>query len=111
MRTLYNILFLIFFTLSSPYYFWRMRRRGNWREGFRQRFGRYDNKLKQAITNRHILWMHAVSVGEMNVCTQVIRASNRACPTSRSSSPPPPPPAWRACKNASQAHRQDLLSH
>ena len=51
-----------------------MWRRGNWQSGFRQRFGRYDNKFKQSITNRHILWMHAVSVGEMNVCAQVIHA-------------------------------------
>jgi 3-deoxy-D-manno-octulosonic-acid transferase len=51
-----------------------MRRRGNWRAGFSQRFGYYDSKLKQAITNRHTLWMHAVSVGEVNVCTQLIRA-------------------------------------
>jgi 3-deoxy-D-manno-octulosonic-acid transferase len=74
MRTLYNILFGIFFVLSSPYYFWRMHRRGNWQHGFAQRFGRYDAKFKQAITNRHVLWMHAVSVGEVNVCTHVIRA-------------------------------------
>ncbi len=51
-----------------------MWRRGNWRTGFGQRFGEYDAKIKQAITNRHVLWMHAVSVGEMNVCMQVIRA-------------------------------------
>lgn len=74
MRILYNILFTIFFVLSSPYYFWRLRRRGNWQSGFRQRFGRYDSKFKQAITNRQILWMHAVSVGEVNICTQLIRA-------------------------------------
>src|SRR5947209_8452867 len=73
-RTLYNILFAIFFALSSPYYFVRMRRRGNWQKGFRQRFGKYDAKFKQAITNRHTLWMHAVSVGEVGVCTQLIRA-------------------------------------
>jgi len=73
-RTLYNILFAIFFILSSPYYFVRMRRRGNWQKGFVERFGRYDTKLKQAITNRDTLWMHAVSVGEVNVCTQLIRA-------------------------------------
>src|SRR5262245_52453779 len=52
----------------------RMHRRGNWRPGFYERFGSYDTKLKQAITNRHVLWMHAVSVGEVNVCTQLIRA-------------------------------------
>ena len=74
MRGLYNILFTFFFVLSSPYYFWRMWRRGNWQTGFGQRFGRYNSKFKQAITNRHTLWMHAVSVGEVNVCTQLIRA-------------------------------------
>jgi 3-deoxy-D-manno-octulosonic-acid transferase len=73
-RVLYNILFTIFFVLSSPYYFMRMRRRGNWTKGFAERFGAYDSKLKQAITNRQVLWMHAVSVGEVNICTQLIRA-------------------------------------
>ena len=73
-RILYNILFTVGFILSAPYYFLRMWRRGNWRKDFGQRFGRYDGKLKQAITNRHTLWIHAVSVGEVNVCTQVIRA-------------------------------------
>src|SRR5262245_47371715 len=51
-----------------------MRRRGNWQKNFSQRFGKYDSKLKQAITNRHVLWTHAVSVGEVNLCTQLIRA-------------------------------------
>jgi 3-deoxy-D-manno-octulosonic-acid transferase len=74
MRTWYNILFNVGFALASPYYFWKMWRRGNWQAGFKQRFGLYDNKIKQAVTNRHVVWMHAVSVGEINVCLQVIRA-------------------------------------
>ena len=74
MRSLYNILFAFFFCLSAPYYFLKMWRRGDWRRGFRQRFGRFDAGFKQALTNRHVLWMHAVSVGEVNVCTQLIRA-------------------------------------
>jgi 3-deoxy-D-manno-octulosonic-acid transferase len=73
-RTLYNILFAIFFWLSSPYYLVRMWRRGNWLAGFLERFGHYDRKLKQALTNRQVLWLHAVSVGEVNLCTQFIRA-------------------------------------
>jgi 3-deoxy-D-manno-octulosonic-acid transferase len=80
MRTVYNILFTIGFVLSSPYYFVRMRRRGNWRDGFRERFGHYDAKFKQAITNRHTLWMHAVSVGEVNLCTQLIRGIEHRMP-------------------------------
>jgi 3-deoxy-D-manno-octulosonic-acid transferase len=73
-RTLYNILFTIFFVLSSPYYFVRMWRRGDWFPGFFQRFGHFDANLKQSLTNRHVLWLHAVSVGEVNLCTQLIRA-------------------------------------
>jgi 3-deoxy-D-manno-octulosonic-acid transferase len=74
MHTVYNILFTIFFWLASPYYFWRMQRRGNWQEGFSQRFGHFDNKIKQSLSNRHVLWLHAVSVGEVGLCTQLIRA-------------------------------------
>jgi 3-deoxy-D-manno-octulosonic-acid transferase len=74
MRTLYNILFTIFFWIASPFYFLKMWRRGAWRRGFAQRFGRYTTKLKQSLTNRHVLWMHAVSVGEVNICIQLIRA-------------------------------------
>lgn len=80
MRALYNILFTVLFVLSSPYYFWRMWRRGNWQAGFAQRFGYYDAKLKQAITNRHVLWMHAVSVGEVSLCTQIIRLMEQRMP-------------------------------
>jgi 3-deoxy-D-manno-octulosonic-acid transferase len=79
-RTLYNILFTVLFVLSSPYYFWRMWRRGNWQPGFGQRFGYYDANLKQAITNRHVLWIHAVSVGEVNLCTQIIRLLEQRMP-------------------------------
>ena len=74
LRNLYSVLFAVFFCLSAPYYFLRMWRRGNWRAGFAQRFGIYDPRIKQALTNRHVLWIHAVSVGEVNICTQLIRA-------------------------------------
>ena len=74
MRAAYNILFTLGFWLASPYYFLRLWRRGNWVAGFGQRFGKFDSKFKQSLTNRHVLWLHAVSVGEVNVCAQLIRA-------------------------------------
>src|SRR5204863_6151943 len=74
MRRIYNILFTLCFWLSSPYYFFKMWRRRGWQHGFSQRFGRFSSKIKQAVTNRHVLWIHAVSVGEVNLCTQLIRA-------------------------------------
>ena len=83
MRTLYNILFTVFFWLSAPYYFLKMWRRGNWRAGFRQRFGHYSVKIKQAVTNRHVFWLHAVSVGEVNLCTHLIRALEPRTPNAK----------------------------
>jgi 3-deoxy-D-manno-octulosonic-acid transferase len=80
MRFCYNLVFTFFFLISAPYYLWKMRRRGNWRAGFAERFGRYDARLKTAITNRHVLWMHAVSVGEVNIATQLIRAIENRFP-------------------------------
>src|SRR4051812_33526321 len=74
MKRLYNIFFTIVFVMSAPYYFLKMWRRGRWKEGFPQRFGRFSSKIKQAVTNRHVLWIHAVSVGEVNICTQLISA-------------------------------------
>ena len=83
LRTLYNIVFLVFFALSSPYYFWRLRRRGNWVAGFGQRFASYDPSIKQALTNRHVVWIHAVSVGEVNLCTQLIQALEPRIPNAK----------------------------
>jgi len=80
MRLLYNILFLGFFSLTAPFYFLKMLRRGNWRQGFGQRFGRYSSKVKQAMTNRHVVWIHAVSVGEVSIATQLIRAMEPRLP-------------------------------
>jgi len=73
-RRIYNLVFTLLFLLSAPFYWLKMVRRGNWREGFSQRFGKYSSKIKQALTNRHVLWLHAVSVGEVNICTQLIAA-------------------------------------
>src|SRR5713101_1986609 len=80
MKRLYNILFTLFVFFSSPYYFLKMWHRGNWVQGFGERIGRFSSKVKQAVTNRHVLWLHAVSVGEVNVATQLIAVLERRLP-------------------------------
>lgn len=82
-RFLYNLGFHIFFLLSAPFYFLKMWKRGNWQPGFGHRFARYDSKFKQALTNRDVLWFHAVSVGEVNICTQLIRAIEPRVPAAK----------------------------
>ncbi len=71
MRLLYNILFPVCFLLSAPYYFWKLWRRGNWRAGFGQRFGRYG-ALTEPLRGKKVLWLHAVSVGEANLAVPLI---------------------------------------
>lgn len=80
MRFLYNLLFNIGFVLSAPWYFVKMYRRGGWKDGFGERFGIYGARLKQSLTNRQVVWFHAVSVGEVNLCTQLIRAMEPQLP-------------------------------
>jgi 3-deoxy-D-manno-octulosonic-acid transferase len=74
---------MLFFALASPYYFWRLRRRGNWITDFGQRFAKYDPSIKQALTNRQILWLHAVSVGEVGLCTHLINALEPRLPNAK----------------------------
>lgn len=81
MRNTYNILFPAFLALSSPYYLLRMWRRGNWRDGFAQRFGRYEDVVGRSVTDRDVFWLHAVSVGEINVCVELVRVLKSLRPT------------------------------
>ena len=69
---LYNLLFPVFFLLSAPYYFWKMWRRGGWQRGFNERFGRIGPAKLEPLTGAQVLWLHAVSVGEVNVSLQLI---------------------------------------
>ncbi len=73
-RLLYNLLFPVFFLVSAPYYFWKMWRRGGWQRGFGERFGRLEAGKLQALSGAKVLWLHAVSVGEVNVSLQLIAA-------------------------------------
>lgn len=72
MRLLYNVLFAVFFGLSALYYFWKMWRRGGWRRGFGERFGDIAPEKLQPLANAKVLWLHAVSVGEVGVCAQLV---------------------------------------
>jgi len=72
-RKLYNILTIAATAVKTPLDWLRFRRRGNWRPLFRQRYGQYDSKFKQSLTNRDAIWIHAESVEEINLCTQIIR--------------------------------------
>ena len=73
MRFLYDLLFAFFFLFSLPCYGFRLWRRGNWRDGFGQRFGLYSAKLTERLQGKRVIWFHAVSVGEVHLCALLVR--------------------------------------
>ena len=63
---LYNLLFALAFIATFPHFLLRMRKRGGYAAHFRQRFGRYAPELESRL-RPGALWLHAVSVGEVQM--------------------------------------------
>jgi 3-deoxy-D-manno-octulosonic-acid transferase len=57
-----------------PGYFVKMIRRGGYREKFGQRLGIYDGELRVRLSTRESTWLHAVSVGEVNIALKLAHA-------------------------------------
>src|SRR5215467_10076293 len=51
-----------------------MIRRGGYREKFGQRLGIYDGSLRDRLSDRRSTWLHAVSVGEVNIALRLANA-------------------------------------
>ena len=103
---LYNALFAVAYLVMVPSFLLRMKRRGGYRARFSDRFGRYPKDVLSALclvpgaegseaeapqaqstkhqalsTNR--IWIHAVSVGEVQVAGQLMRAMRERNPNVR----------------------------
>ncbi|MEI8294088.1 MAG: 3-deoxy-D-manno-octulosonic acid transferase [bacterium] len=80
-RLLYNLLFPVAVLLMLPGFLVRMIRRGKYRHKFAQRFGIYSPGVREKIANTGRVWIHAVSVGEVNIALKLIQALRDADPS------------------------------
>jgi 3-deoxy-D-manno-octulosonic-acid transferase len=67
----YNVAFSTFFLVTGPFFLYRLWRRGKLLPQFEQRFGFYSAKVRARLPSD--LWVHAVSVGEVNIALVLIR--------------------------------------
>src|SRR5262245_47520514 len=73
-RFIYNLFWPIGLLFFLPSYFVKMIRRGGYREKFGQRLGIYDRELRVRLSKQKSTWLHAVSVGEVNIALKLANA-------------------------------------
>ena len=73
-RFIYNLFWPVGLLFFLPGYFMKMVRRGGYRKNFGQRFGMYNRELRVRLLNQRSTWLHAVSVGEVNVALKLANA-------------------------------------
>src|SRR5215471_14747173 len=73
-RFIYNLLWPLGLLIFLPGYIAKMIRRGGYREKFGQRMGIYDGSLRNRLSDRCSTWLHAVSVGEVNIAFKLANA-------------------------------------
>ena len=76
-RFIYNLFWPIGLLFFLPGYLLKMVRRGGYREKFGQRLGIYDHEVRKRLSasrEKRRTWLHAVSVGEVNIALKLANA-------------------------------------
>jgi 3-deoxy-D-manno-octulosonic-acid transferase len=82
MYAVYSALLGIFLLVTLPYWLLQMLRHGKYREGLRERFGAVPARLAES-GGRRVIWVHAVSVGEVVATGGVVEALRGEFPQHR----------------------------
>src|ERR1700733_12774030 len=73
MMVVYSSLLLAVLVLGAPWCLRRVVTSGRYRAGLTGRLGRVPEGLRTAVAGQDVIWLHAVSVGEVMAATQLIR--------------------------------------
>ena len=80
---LYNVALLVTLIVSAPWWLWRMATTHKYREGLLERVGRVPRRLATLFApagERPLIWLHAVSVGEVLAITRLVGTLETALP-------------------------------
>lgn len=79
---LYSLLLFVALIISTPWWLLQIWRHGKYRTGWSERLGRVPERLLR-LPPQDLIWIHAVSVGEVLAMTQVIDALKLQLPAWR----------------------------
>ena len=78
----YNLALLAALVAGAPWWLWRMATTQKYREGLLERLGRVPRRLASGsgAGDRPLIWLHAVSVGEVLAVTRLVKTLDAALP-------------------------------
>jgi 3-deoxy-D-manno-octulosonic-acid transferase len=76
----YNFALLTGLVASAPWWLWRMATTHKYREGLGERLGKVPAWLRSQAAERPVIWLHAVSVGEVLAVSRLIAELDKALP-------------------------------
>jgi 3-deoxy-D-manno-octulosonic-acid transferase len=72
MLILYSLALFLLLVVGSPWWLWRMATSGKYRQGLSERLGFVPARIRLRLTSDSVLWIHAVSVGEVLAAARLI---------------------------------------
>ena len=79
-KVVYNLLFAVVYPFLLPGFFVRMLKRGGYAARMGDRFALYPDEVLEKFKEGGFVWIHAVSVGEVQVAGQLMREWRKAEP-------------------------------
>jgi 3-deoxy-D-manno-octulosonic-acid transferase len=80
---LYSSALALGMILSLPYWLYQVLRHGKYRRGFAERMGRVPARIAASQQKRRVIWIHAVSVGEVLAVSGLVEKMRRRFPEHR----------------------------
>src|ERR1035438_879934 len=80
----YNLALLVVLVAGAPWWLFRMAATQKYREGLLERLGLVPSRLRKQLAglgrDRPLLWVHAVSVGEVLAVSRLVETLDAALP-------------------------------